>query len=219
MSLGQESEQHRGWTQGRPHPTIPEATFIAGAAVQQAHIASGVAAQAASQAEFYQAQAYEARGAAHALHETMIRREHEYAAAASALRHEAEQQVLGAQTQVEDILRDIESRMPSVTQNIRAEVQGQAEAWASQRVQEHAVNVETQASAALERQRLAILDQARAEVNARDQRIANLEEQNARLLEALSSQPLQARTATMSRLLCWLRVFLLQHRSELPTKV
>ena len=36
MSLGQESEQHRGWTQGRPHPTIPEATFIAGAAVQQA---------------------------------------------------------------------------------------------------------------------------------------------------------------------------------------
>ena len=200
MSLGHESEQHRGWTQGRPHPTIPEATFIAGAAVHQAHIASGVAAQAASQAEFYQAQAYEARGAAHALHETMIRREHEYVAAANALRHEAEQQVLGAQTQVEDILRDIESRMPAVTQNIRAEVQGQAEAWASQRMQEHAVNVETQASAALERQRLTILDQARAEVNARDQRIANLEEQNARLLEALSSQPLQARTATMSRL-------------------
>ena len=81
--------------------------------------------QAASQAEFYQAQAYEARGAAHALHETMIRREHEYVAAANALRHEAEQQVLGAQTQVEDILRDIESRMPAVTQNIRAEVQGQ----------------------------------------------------------------------------------------------
>ena len=38
MSLGQESEQRRGWTQGRPHPTIPEATFIAGAAVQQAHM-------------------------------------------------------------------------------------------------------------------------------------------------------------------------------------
>ena len=51
-----------GWTQGNAYPTILEATFIAGAAVQQALHASHTAAQAASQAEMMQAHMLEAWG-------------------------------------------------------------------------------------------------------------------------------------------------------------
>ena len=183
-----------GWTQGRSVPTIPEATFIAGAAVQQAYQASGVAAQAAAQAEFFQAQAYEAQGAASALHDHMVRREQEYQHAANALRTEAERHVFHARSQAEEIIR------PSMSQTIRAEVQGQAEAWATQQVQEQVTNVEMQASAALERQRQCMLEQANAEMNARNLRIASLEEQNARLLEALGRHSPEAHMATMTQL-------------------
>ena len=108
--------------------------------------------------------------------------------------------MLNAQAQVEGIIRDVEARMPSMAQSIRAEVQGQVEAWASQRVSEHAARMESQAAAALERQRQVLFNQANAEVTSRDQRIAALEEQNARLLEALKAQPPSSKMAAMTRL-------------------
>ena len=141
-----------------------------------------------------------ARGAASALQQDMFQREQDYVASANALRSEAEQQVLHAQAQVESIIRDVEARMPSMAQSIRAEVQGQAEAWVSQRVSEHAASMESQAAAALERQRQMLFNQANAEVTSRDQRIAALEEQNARLLEALKAQPPSSQMAAMTRL-------------------
>ena len=198
MRLDRVSQE--GWTQGRSVPTIPETTFIAGAAVQQAYQASGVAAQAAAQAEFFQAQAYEAQGAASALHDHMVRREQEYQHAANALRSEAERHVFHARSQAEEIIRDVEARMPSMAQTIRAEMQGQAEAWATQQAHEQVTNVELQASVALERQRQYMLEQANVEMNARNMRIASLEEQNARLLEALGRQSPEAHMATMTQL-------------------
>ena len=105
-----------------------------------------------------------------------------------------------ARSQAEEIIRDVEARMPSMAQTIRAEVQGQAEAWATQQVHEQVTSVEMQASAALERQRQHMLEQANFEVNARNMRIASLEEQNARLLEALGRQSPEAHMATMTQL-------------------
>ena len=60
--------------------------------------------------------------------------------------------------------------------------------------------MESQAAAALERQRQMLCNQADAEVTSRDQRIAALEEQNARLLEALKAQPPSSQMAAMTRL-------------------
>ena len=198
--MDDESMGHVGWTQGNAYPSIPEATFIAGAAVQQALHASQTAAQAASQAEVMQAQMFEAQGVAQALHIGMQEREQQYAVAATALRAAAEQQVQQSRLEAAEAIRQAESRIPGIAEEIRREVQAHAEAWTSSTIQGQVQNMEARATEVIEQQRQAILVQAIQEVERRDSRIRELEEQNSRLLDTIKAQPQKAQMAAMSRL-------------------
>lgn len=156
--------------------TMPEATFVAGAAVAHAHHASQVASEAASAAMAFQSEAEAARTAAANVYAAAQSREADFERAANVLRAEAAQQVQAAQSQA---LQWAESQRPIL--------QREAEAGAAQWAQAQAL----EATHAAERQALQWADARQREME--HQAKAWMVQQNAQV--ELSQNELHTRLA------------------------
>ena len=108
----------------------------------------------------------------------MQEREQQYAVAAIALRAAVEQQVHQTRLEAAEAIQQVESRIPNIAEEIRREVQAHAEAWTSSTIAGQVQTMEARATDVIEQHRQAVLTQACQEVELRDSRIRELEEQN-----------------------------------------
>ena len=108
----------------------------------------------------------------------MQEREQQYAVAAIALRAAVEHQVHQTRLEAAEAIQQVESRIPNIAEEIRREVQAHAEAWTSSTTAGQVQTMEARATDVIEQHRQAVLTQACQEVELRDSRIRELEEQN-----------------------------------------
>ena len=156
--------------------SLPQASFVAGAAIHQAHQASALAVEAASAAQNYQRESQQAQQFAQHVMGVAQHREQLHEAEINRLAQEANQRHLDAQAEVtrtQDRAREVvEQTMHSAQQAV-----GRSEQELQQRAQQYVSEQESRLRAEMESQVSRLKGEALSEVASRERRIAELEAQ------------------------------------------
>ena len=171
--IGQSSQSSNPFSQGM---NLPQASFVAGAAIHQAHQASAIAVEAATAAQNYQRESLEAQHFAQHVVGVAQQREQLHEAQMNQLNLEAAQRHHDAQAEV---TRTQERAREVVQQTLHSAQQavGRSEQELQQRAQQYVTEQESRLRSEMEDRFNRLRGEALDEVAIRERRIADLEAQ------------------------------------------
>ena len=157
---------------------LPQASFVAGAAIQQAHSASQIALDAASAAESFQRESHEAQRVTQQVIELAQHREQMHEAQLNQLAQEANMRHQSTVADAEAAVARTQSQAREFVENTISSAQqavGRSELELQQRAQQYVHEQELRLRTGMEQELSRLRGEAHEEVSLRERRIAELE--------------------------------------------